>query len=142
LRKGREKVRGGTPTDHDAHHVAPSRGGGKTGRRIRQLLRLAGVSVNDEANELSARGMPRDPRAIHDSDSQHWNLHTKKNLLALQRELESVKGDPKATRDVLRKHADRMREDRPIPDEDIPFGGDPDDSDPEGYGNDDDEDNE
>jgi hypothetical protein len=91
------------------------------------LLDLTGVHIDDEANEMPARGPPRDPRAIHESDNQHWNLHTKKNMTALLRELETLRGDEKATRDILRKHAQRMLEDRPTNDDDDFLG--PDDED-------------
>lgn len=130
LRAERERERGLTPLDHDSHHVAMKKGPSRRGRlrqlarRAQELLSIAGVSIDDEANEHAARGLPRDPRAPTESASQHWNQHSVKNMEALVRDLEKVRGDTDATREVLRKHSRRMEEDRKIEEEEFRLGPD------------------
>lgn len=126
LRANAEKQGGAFPLDHDAHHNQQKAGGGDAGEAGRDALGASGVSVDDAANATPARGLPRDPRAPHESSSQHWGLHKPEQVEALRRELETVKGDPEATRDVLRKHGLDLWEGRDIEPPDFWLGPDPD----------------
>lgn len=116
LGAGMEAEGGAVPLDHDRHHVALKSGGGEVGERIRELLRISGVSVDDPANGIPLAGQSRDPRAVHGSDLAHARAHTSKlpesNLRLLLNDLETVRGDPAGTQAVLRKHGQRLYENR------------------------------
>jgi hypothetical protein len=133
LGRGMEEEGGAIPLDHDRHHVAPKRGGGKLGERIRELLGIAGVSVDDPANGIPLAGHARDPRAVQESSFPHNRAHTRPRLQELLRDLETVRGDAKGTRDVLRRHAQDLYEarTRDSNEDEFRFGPDPDDLDHE-----------
>jgi hypothetical protein len=127
LRHEREKALGATPLDHDSHHIGEKAGGKKRGERIRDLLYMASVSVNEAANETPARGLPRDRRAPLESSSQHWLLHTNRRRTQLLKELETVRGDREATKAVLLRHGLGIWDDRKLDELEFYLGPDPDD---------------
>jgi hypothetical protein len=130
LRRDLERKGGAMPIDHDAHHLTPKAGGKEAGEEMRDSLSQSSVSEDEAANGAPARGLPRDPRAPHESSSQHWNLHKKATWEAMRRELETVKGDDAATRDVLKKYGLDVLEDRKHEPPDFFLGGDPEPPDP------------
>lgn len=119
-------VHGPKPPQHDSHHITPDKDDPDgAGGRARDALETAGVKSSDAANEARARGQPKDPRLPFESSSQHWSLHKKEDYEALAADLESVKHDPAAVRDVLRKYGLEIWEGRrhePLP---IQWGPDP-----------------
>jgi hypothetical protein len=104
LQRDWESDHGAQPLGHDTHHIGPHRGGREVGEQIRDSMGASGVGVNDGANAVPARGMPRDPNAPLESASQHWGLHAEDRWEALRRDLETARGDPDAVEDILRNH--------------------------------------
>jgi hypothetical protein len=112
LGRGMEGEGGAIPLDHDRHHVAPKAGGDEVGDKIRGLLDQAHVSVDDPASGVPLAGRARDPRAVHESSFPHNRAHTEARWRQLQRDLETVRGDPEATRAMLRRHGQDLYEGR------------------------------
>ena len=136
------------PLGHDRHHVAPKKGPARRssgrdpqpaapgkaapsdemfamGEHIRDLLSEASVHIDYGANGIPLRGSGRNPHVTNESASMHKNVHTRKSLAALLRDLETVKGDTDATRAVLRKHGQALYEGEQPKSQEFFLGPDP-----------------
>jgi hypothetical protein len=90
------------PPGHDAHHIAPKAGGGKRGDIARDIMRTAGVGIDEGANGVPLPSTTLDPGTIPAAATRHGPIHTERYYREVALRLRKVAGDPVAIRDELR----------------------------------------
>ena len=88
------------PDGHDAHHIVPSKGGGKVADRARSVLKRDGVHLDTEPNGVPLPRTTMDPATVPEALTRHQTVHTQRYYKALAKRLEAA--PPGTARDALR----------------------------------------
>jgi hypothetical protein len=83
---------------------------GELRQYAQDLLREAGVGPNEAAVGAALPVTTLDPGTIPEAGTRHQTIHTKRELLEVINELQKVRADTQATRDVLRNFAKKYQD--------------------------------
>ncbi len=120
-----EKQAGQMGVGEHAHHGMQKKGAGEAGEEARDAARTAGVSVNDAANMVPARGLSNDSRAVHGSSGAHSRMHGPYDAETMRRTAETRKDDPEGLRSAQAGFNKAHYEGQRPPRDEFYLGGDP-----------------
>jgi hypothetical protein len=102
------------PVGHEAHHIVLKKGGGMWAEKTRDILKNAGVDINEGSNGIWLPKTSLDPKTIPEVPVRHQPIHTEPYFKEVYKRLKRYQKDidPIKIRDELHKIRSEISDDK------------------------------